>query len=61
MYRCNACGEWVEKHLLFCPDCRAPIAPVDADDGLRRADLRVAALVALAMLAVILVAMWAAS
>jgi predicted nucleic acid-binding Zn ribbon protein len=61
MYRCNACGEWVEKHLLFCPDCRAPITPLDAHQRFRRSDLQMAALVALAMVAVILIAIWAAS
>jgi hypothetical protein len=27
--RCEHCGEWVEKHLLFCPLCRLPLVPVE--------------------------------
>ncbi|HLZ07495.1 MAG TPA: hypothetical protein VKT80_02830 [Chloroflexota bacterium] len=61
MYRCNACGEWVQKHLLFCPECRTPITPLDTHEAFRRSDWQMAALVALATIAVILVAIWAAS
>jgi len=57
--QCDRCGDWVDKTLLFCPNCRVPVA-LD-DDGLRRSDIWIAILVTATIMIALFLAMTFAS